>query len=218
MAWLFAGTQKIQRSSYSMPMPRYSYLLILAYLAGMPAFYDDWIISYTIYAPYVGYQRSIFQFLIPNGLFTLQYIIVGYSTLLVAGSFMTRFIEKCECAHQSPTILVDSKCCVASYQILRTRMGMLLLLMMTKYSLYVMADTFMTYLLYEFSALYGVWMVILYGLLSVMAVLILTYLCMLCEDCTEALRSLLVPLRCRQKILCSILVSMHNRRIITLSL
>ncbi len=182
-------------------MPRHSYLLILAYLAGMPAFYENWMMGYTDYAPYVSYQRGIFQFLIPNVLFTLQYIIVGYSTLLVAGSFMTRFIEKCECAHQSPTILVDSKDCVASYKILRTRMGMVLLLMMTKYSLYVMANTFMTYLLYEFSALYGVWMVILFGLLSVMAVLILTYLCLLCEDSTEALRSLLVPLRCRQKIL-----------------
>ena len=199
MARLFKGTGMISRANYCMPMPKGAYLLLLGFLLGIPGFTETAIMGYCQLPPLIGFGQATLLFLVPNVLFTLQYILVTYSALLICGSFMTKFIYKCEASFRSGlSILEESRICVATYDSLRARIGLLLLLMITKYSVYGMVDTFMTYLTYSCAdspSVNGYSAAIMYGLISGMAILILIYLCVLGDQCLENLRALLVPLR-----------------------
>jgi len=199
MASLFEGTGMLSRANYNMPMPKFAYLLVLAFLMGIPVFSETAIWGYSALPPLIGFGQAVLLFLVPNVLFNLQYILVTYSALLICGSFMTKFIYKCEASSRSKlSILEEARICVATYDSLRARVGLLLLLMITKYSVYEMVDTFMTYLTYSCAdspSVNGYGAAIIYSLISGMAILILIYLCVLGDQCLEALRSLLVPLR-----------------------
>ena len=199
MASLFEDTGKLSRANFNMPIPKFVYLLLLAFTMGIPAITVTTILGYSDLPPLIGFRLAAILYLVPNVLFTLQYILVTYSALLICGSFMTKFIYKCEDSSRSRfSILEESRICVATYDRLRARVGLLLLLMITKYSVYGMVDIFLTYLTYVYAdspSVNGYSAAIMYGLISGMAILILIYLCVLGDQCLENLRALLVPLR-----------------------
>jgi hypothetical protein len=174
-----------------MPTPRHLYVLVLAFLLGAPGFGYIWIMAFSL-APLAGYVQTTFFLLLPNCLFTLQYIVLEFSSVLICGSFMTKFIDKCEASSQSMSSLDESKHCVATYNSLRPRVGHILLLTTTKYALYATINPFMAYLAYAFGSYSDA---AVFALMSGMAVLSLVYVCVLSEECSEALRLLLVPLR-----------------------
>ena len=123
----------------------------------------------------------------------VNYMIVRWAALFLIAYLTIHLMEKCSNADKK-SIVEDVASCLRDYGILKSNIGPLLLVFMFIDSILVMLNSFMIYGTYNAEGNISEFLPV-FVLHDLNVIVSLIYICVLCNKCSNAVKSLLIPLR-----------------------
>ncbi len=183
---IFNGQKKFSGSESYFHFPKFIWILVLAMTSQLAAYAIN-ITSLAIQL--LRHSNTTYLFVLPYALHWTNYLFLRYSALLLAGSLMDKVTQECKKANGT-SIISKAKSCLKAHYLLS---GPLFLVLMSIDSLFLMVDSFMSYMAWTYS-FYMFMFIYLFLFLNEMFALI--YTCITCDKYLSAVNGLLVPLRC----------------------
>lgn len=188
---LFDSQKNVAKNKCLPLVHKHFWILTLAIGSQLAAYTLNMSLACFSRFPLLGLRNIIIFNLLPNTTFWGSYLFLRFSTLFLPVTLLTALTDKCLNADEAA--LVDEvKICLRDYSCLKSNIGSLLLIFMSIDSLFVMLNSFMSYMALTLESYAHL---VVFILLDMAGILSLIYICLHCDQCFKAMKSLLIPLR-----------------------
>jgi hypothetical protein len=187
---LFSGQKKLRNEECYLRFPKYLKTFLFAVASLLSAYLSQ--ISLYNY----NNKNAVLLSLLPQCLHWATYLLLRFSAFLLSGSLMESLTMKYYCTKEE-NIVVETLCCLKDHHQIISNAGPFLLFTMSVDSLLVMLYSFMVYMAWTYSLYFYI---VYFMFLDINVIFFLIFICVSCDHYCNALKSLLVPLRYKNKL------------------
>jgi hypothetical protein len=187
---LFSGQKKLRNEECFLRFPKYLKTFLFAVASLLSAYLSQ--ISLYNY----NNKNAVLLSLLPQCLHWATYLLLRFSAFLLSGSLMESLTMKYYCTKEE-NIVVETLSCLKDHHQIISNAGPFLLFTMSVDSLLVMLYSFMVYMAWTYSLYFYI---VYFMFLDINVIFSLIYICVSCDHYCNALKSLLVPLRYKNKL------------------